>query len=65
MRSFEEVEDGLVDGSTWPSSRDWEEGAAKAETAALGGVVAAMLAFFGRGGGDPDGLEGVVVFPID
>jgi hypothetical protein len=27
-----EDEDGLEDGSTWPSSRDWELGAAKADT---------------------------------
>ena len=41
-RSFEveEEDDGLVDGSTWPSSRDWEDGAAKADTAGVGVMVA-------------------------
>jgi hypothetical protein len=40
-------EDGLEDGSTWPSSRDWELGAAKAD-AVLGMVVVLIL---GEGGG--------------
>jgi hypothetical protein len=36
------MEDGLEDGSTWPSSRDWELGAAKAD-AGLGVMVAVLI----------------------
>ena len=33
------VEAGLEDGSTWPSSRDWELGAAKADATGVGEMV--------------------------
>ena len=35
------IVDGFEDGSTWPSSRDCDDGAAKAEAAP--GVVAVVL----------------------
>jgi len=40
------MEDGLEDGSTWPSSRDWELGAAKAD-AVLGEMVVLIWKRFG------------------
>lgn len=36
------IEDGLEDGSTWPSSRDWELGAAKAD-AVVGEMVVVLI----------------------
>ena len=55
-------EDGFEDGSTWPSSRDWELGAAKAD-AVLGEMVVVLI-WRRVGDEDPGVLVVCVLFPV-